>query len=106
MPLQVPQEPIFLDADPVRLEQEQREHRPLPGAAQRHRTSGPTDLQRPENAELRELGLAGHRVSSHRTHPARLVHPAARARGFGPFHHQTGRSSRPFPSRRSRPIPG
>ena len=70
---------------PVRLEQQQREHRPLPRAAQRHRTSAPDDLQRSQNAELRELRLAGHRVSSHRTHPARLFHPAARASGFSPI---------------------
>ena len=31
---------------PVRLEQQQREHRPLPRAAQRHRTPAPGDLQR------------------------------------------------------------
>ena len=90
--------------DPVRLEQQQREHGPLPRAAQRHRTTGPGDLQRSENAELRELGL-GRPPCQQPSHPPRpVVHPAARARGFGPFHHQAGRSSRPFPSRRSRPI--
>ena len=56
---------------PVRLQQQQRQHRPLPRAAQRHGTTGPPNLQRPQNAELREPCLAGHRVSSH--HPPRPV---------------------------------
>ena len=37
--------------DLVRLEKQQREHGPLPRAAQRHHTPGPGDLQAPEDAE-------------------------------------------------------
>ena len=62
--------------DPVRLQQQQREHRPLPRAAQRHQASAPGDLQRSQNAEVRQFRLVGHRVSSHRTHPARWFPPS------------------------------
>jgi hypothetical protein len=64
---------------------------------------GPPDLQRPENAELHGHRLAGHRISSHV--PTRLSALAARTSGFGPFHHQTHRCSKPWSSR-SKAIPG
>jgi hypothetical protein len=55
--------------DPVGLQQQQRQHRPLPRTAQRHHLSGSRDLQRPENPELCQLGLVGHCVSSHHNPP-------------------------------------
>ena len=52
------------------------------------------DLQRSENAELREPRLGGHRLSSH--HPPARLSPSRRASGFRPFHHQI---PPPVPSR-------
>ena len=96
-------QPVHRD-DPVGLQQQQREHGPLPRTAQRHRTPGPRNLQWSENAELRGSRLPDHRVSSH--HPPRPVpSPAARASGSRPFHHQARRRSTAIPSHQSKPSP-